>query len=550
MKFSRALRFFGLVAIWEVVLVGGIAAPTASERPNIVIILADDMGFSDLGCYGSEISTPNLDALAADGLRFTQFYNGARCCPTRASLLTGLYAHQTGVGHMVQDKGQPGYRGRLNDSCVTIAEVLRGAGYFTAMSGKWHVADVADVFPWKRGFDRSLTFSGAAGFYHFDGVYRLGGTQSRLLLNGEKLANDDPSLPKNWHTTDVFTDYGLKFIDEACAAKKPFFLYLAFFAPHMPLQAPPEYIAKYRGNYKTDWDKLREQRYAKQISLGIVDKAWPLAPRPDDMKAWDSLTPQEQDCFDQTRAIYAACVDHLDHGVGRVVEDLSRRGALDNTLILFLSDNGGSAEPGGGGSVGPGKVEGPGAPGAANSWVYGGEPGAVLSDTPFRRYKHFVHEGGIATPLIAHWPAGFAAKNELRSQQGHVVDLMATCVDVAGAKYPTEFNGKPILPMEGKSLLPAFANQPLQRDAIFWEHEGNAAVRAGDWKLVRLGRAGEWELYNLNTDRTELHNLAAQEPARVKELAAKWETWAERAQVKPYPPAKKGKVKTPASGGE
>lgn len=525
------------IPLCAVLLASRLVAGAADTKPNILIILADDMGFSDLGCYGSEISTPNLDALAADGLRFTQFYNGARCCPTRASLLTGLYAHQTGVGHMVQDKGRPGYRGRLNDSCVTIAEVLRGAGYFTAISGKWHLGELAGVVPWKRGFDRSLTFSGAAGFYHLDGP------NSRLLLNGEKLANDDPSLPKNWHTTDVYTDYGLKFIDEALAAKQPFFLYLAYFAPHTPLQAPAEYIAKYRGKYKTGWDKLREQRYAKQISLGIVDKAWPLSPRPEDMKAWDSLTPAEQDCFDQTRAIYAACVDHMDHAVGRVIADLRRRGALDNTLILFLSDNGASAEPGGGGSVGPGKVEGPGELGAANPLVYGGEPGAVLSDTPFRHYKHFVHEGGIATPLIAHWPAGFAAKNELRPQPGHIVDLMTTCVDAAGAKYPTEFNGKPILPMEGKSLLPAFANQPIARDAIFWEHEGNAAVRVGDWKLVRLGREGAWELYNLKTDRTELHDLAAQEPARVKELAARWEAWAVRAQVKPYPNEGKRKAK-------
>jgi arylsulfatase A-like enzyme len=513
----------------------GPAWAAAPSKPNILVILADDMGFSDLGCYGSEISTPNLDALAASGLRFTQFYNGARCCPTRASLLTGLYAHQAGVGHMVQDKGQPGYRGRLNDSCVTIAEVLRTAGYFTALSGKWHLGDFAGVVPWTRGFDRSLTFSGAAGFYHQDGP------KSRLVLNGEKLANDDPSLAKNWHTTDVYTDYGLKFIEEANAQQKPFFLYLAYFAPHTPLQAPAEYIARYRDKYKTGLDKQRAQRYAKQISLGIVDKGWTLSPRPDDVRAWDSLTPKEQDCFEQNRAIYAACVDHMDHAVGRVIADLRRRGALENTLIIFLSDNGASAEPGGGGTVGPGKVEGPGEPGAANSWVYGGEPGAVLSNTPFRCYKHFVHEGGISTPFIVHWPAGFAAKGELRTQPGHLVDLMATCVEVAGATYPSEFKGKPILPMEGKSLLPAFANQPIPRDAIFWEHEGNAAVRAGDLKLVRVGREGPWELYNLKTDRTELHDLAGSQPELAEKLSALWEAWAVRTRVKPYPsPQTKG----------
>ncbi|MCX6894953.1 MAG: sulfatase-like hydrolase/transferase [Verrucomicrobia bacterium] len=362
------------------------------------------------------------------------------------------------------------------------------------------------------------------GFYHLDGPLK------RLALDGRLLANDGPELPKDWYTTDVFTDYALKYIDEAQMAKKPFFLYLAYNAPHFPLQAPAADIAKYRGKYKIGWDKLREQRRAKQISLGLVDQAWPLSPRLETVKAWDGLTPAEQDRFDHIMAIYAACVDHMDQAVGRVIADLRQRGALDNTLILFLSDNGGNAE------TGPnGRLDGPGKPGAMNSAVYCGESWATLENTPFRRYKHYIHEGGISTPLIAHWPAGFAATNELRPQVGHIVDLMTTCVDVSGAKYPTEFNGKPILPMEGKSLLPAFANQTIQRDAIFWEHEGNAAVRKGDWKLVRLGRGGAWELYDMKADRTELNNLAAKNPAVVKELAAKWEAWAVRAKVKPYP---------------
>jgi len=515
------------------------AEPSAKAvKPNILLILVDDMGFSDLGCYGSEISTPNLDALAADGLRFTQFYNAARCCPTRASLLTGLYPHQTGVGHMVQDRGQPGYRGRLNDECVTIAEVLRNAGYFTAMSGKWHVGSEFDVVPWKRGFDRSLAGVGTGiGFYHLDGP------PARLALNGKMLDNRGPELPKDWYTTDVFTDYALKFIDEAQAEKKPFFIYLAYNAPHFPLQAPAEDIARYRGKYKTGWDKLREQRYEKQISLGLVDKSWPLPPRPEEVKAWDSLTPAEQDRFDQIMAIYAACVDHMDQAVGRVVSDLRACGVLDSTLILFLSDNG--AEPGSSPKIPHdtnGRCEGD-SPGDSKSSVYQGASWATLSNTPFRLYKHFAHEGGISTPLIVHWPAGFSAKGELRRQPGHIVDLMATCVDVAGAKYPTEFNSKPILPMEGRSLLPAFANEPVQRDAICWEHEGNAAVRVGDWKLVRLGREGAWELYDMKSDRTELHDLASKNPDVVGKLAAKWETWATRAKVKPYPAkGKQGKA--------
>jgi arylsulfatase len=480
------------------------------------------MGFSDISCYGSEVPTPNLDKLAANGLRFTQFYNTGRCCPTRASILTGLYPHQAGVGHMTEDRGVPGYRGRLNDRCVTIAEVLDGAGYFTAMSGKWHVGQNQGVVPWERGFQRSFN-SPAGGFYYPEG------RQNRLFLNGKALADDAPELPKNWYTTDLYTDFGLRFIDEGLAAKKPFFLYLAYNAPHFPLQAPADEIARFRGKYKIGWDKLREQRHARQKELGVVDTSWALSPRPDAVAAWDTLTDAEKDRFDNIMAIYAACVAHIDTAVGRLVAALKQRGVLDNTLIIFLSDNGGNAESG------PrGRLEGA-SPGAAYSTVFCGQSWATLENTPFRRYKHFNHEGGIATPFIVHWPAGVAARGELRQQPGHLVDVMATCVDLAGAKYPAEFQGRSILPMEGRSLVPAFANQPIQRDALFWEHEGNAAVRVGDWKLVRLGRNGPWELYNLKTDRTELHDLAATEPDRAAELAAKWDAWATRTNVKPYP---------------
>ncbi len=495
-----------------------------SAKPNIIVILVDDMGFSDLGCYGSEIPTPNIDKLAREGLRFTQFYNTARCCPTRASLLTGLYAHQTGVGHMVEDKGAPGYRGRLNDHCVTIGEVLRDAGYFTAMSGKWHVGQNHGVVPWERGFDRSLN-APAGGFYYSTDP------RAELFLNGKHLDNNDPALPKDWYTTDLWTDYGIKFIAEALETKKPFFLYLAHNAPHFPLEAPQDEIAKWRGKYKMGWDKLREQRHAKQLELGVVDKAWPMSPRPDLIKAWDSLTPEEQDRFDHIMAIYAAVVAHMDASIGRLVVELKKREALDNTLILFLSDNGANSESGPNG-----RLEG-NLPGGPKSTVFEGQSWATLSNTPLRRYKHFNHEGGIATPLIAHWPARIKDGGGLRLQPGHVIDIMATCVEVAGAKYPTEFKGTPILPMEGKSILPAFDNKPIERDALFWEHEGNAAIRQGDWKLVRLGRNGPWELYDLKNDRTELHNLASKESARVSELSAKWEAWAGRANVKPYPNA-------------
>jgi arylsulfatase len=489
------------------------------SKPNIVVILVDDMGFADLGCYGSEIPTPNLDALAANGLRFTQFYNTARCCPTRASLLTGLYPHQAGVGHMTEDKGEPGYQGRLNDRCVTIAEVLRPAGYFTIMSGKWHVGQNFGVAPWNRGFERSLN-GAAGGFYYPDSP------RTEVFLNGESVGRRGGKLPDEWYSTDLWTDFGIKFIDEALAAKKPFYLHLCHNAPHFPLQAPQDEIAKFRGKYKMGWDKLRLQRHAKQIGMGLMDKAWPLPPRPEQVKAWDALTPEKQEHFDHIMAIYAAVVSHMDAAVGRFVAALKQRGILDNTLIMFMSDNGANAESGP-----DGKLNG-NPPGSAKSDVFEGQSWATLSNTPLRRYKHFNHEGGISTPLIVHWPAQIKTPGEFRQQPGHLVDIMATCVDIGGAKYPAEFNGKTIQPMEGRSLVPAFANQPIEREALYWEHEGNAAIRVGDMKLVRLGTNGPWELYDLKVDRTEQHDLAAAKPDLAKELAAKWDAWAERCNVK------------------
>ena len=494
---------------------------SAAEKPNIVVVLVDDMGFSDIGCYGSEIPTPNLDALASGGLRFTQFYNTGRCCPTRASLLTGLYPHQAGVGHMTDDKGLPGYQGRLNDSCVTIAEVLRPAGYFTAMSGKWHVGQNFGVTPWGRGFDRSLN-AAAGGFYFPESE------KAKLFLNGEAIANNDPRLPSNWYSTDLWTTFGLKFIDEALAEKKPFYLHLCHNAPHFPLQAPAEEIAKFRGKYKIGWGATRDRRYAKMIELGIIDAKWAKAPRPEAVQPWAVVPKEEQDRFDHLMAVYAAVVHRMDKAIGDLVAGLKQRGVFENTLILFMSDNGGNAE------AGP-KGKTIGDPTKADSDWFCGESWAFPQNTPFRLFKHYNHEGGIATPLIAHWPTGIIAKNELRHQPGHLIDIMATCVDVGGAAYPTTFKDKPISPMEGKSLTTAFKNLPIDRESLYWEHEGNAAVRHGDLKLVRKGRTGPWELYDLKADRTELHDHASVQPDKAKELAAAWEAWAERAHVKPYP---------------
>lgn len=523
------IQTYRLLAAGIAAILGlSVAVRAAPARPNIVVILVDDMGFSDISCYGGEIRTPNLDKLAAEGVRFTQFHNTARCCPTRAALLTGLYPHQAGVGHMTEErfdaegKTLAGYSGRLNDRCVTIAEVLKSAGYFTAMTGKWHVGQNHGVTPWGRGFDRALT-SAAGGFYFPEG------RGAEVFYNGKSLGATNAPLPAHWYSTDLWTEYGLRFVDESRETGKPFFLYLAYNAPHFPLQAPPEDIARWRGKYKVGWDKLRQARYERLIALGMIDKAWPLSPRLEAVPAWDSLTPAEQDRYDNIMAIYAAVVEHMDKEVGVLVDGLRQRGLLDNTLILFMSDNGGNAESGV-----PGRLEGE-HPGDAHSTVFVGQCWATLNNTPFVRYKHYTDEGGIATPLIVHWPDGISAgrRGRLEPQPGHVIDIMPTCVDVAAAHYPEQFNGKPITPEEGVSLRPAFEGRPLgRRHPIFWEHEGNRAVLDGRWKLVALS-GQPWRLYDTAADRTEQQDLAAAEPDRLKHLAAEWNEYAARANVLP-----------------
>jgi len=524
--------------LWCVGLVISPFALSAAARPNIVVLLVDDMGYSDIGCYGGEIHTPNLDQLAQGGVRFTQFHNTARCCPTRASLLTGLYPHQAGVGHMTEERGDPeghvlpGYSGRLNDHCLTIAEALKRAGYFTAMTGKWHVGQNHGVTPWGRGFDRSL--SSAAGGFYFPEAPR-----AEVFYNGKNLGRTNAPLPSHWYSTDLWTEYGLKFVDEARAAGKPFFLYVAYNAPHFPLQAPDEDIARWRGQYKVGWDKLREARYQRQLGLGLIDQAWPLSPRLPAVPAWDSLTPEQQDRYDHIMAIYAAVVEHMDRAVGALIDGLRQRGELDNTLVLFLSDNGGNAESGV-----PGRLDGA-HPGDAHSEVFVGQCWATLNNTPFVRYKHYTDEGGIATPLIVHWPNGIprARNGKLEPQPGHVIDIMPTCLDVAGAEYPPAFNGKPLTPLQGVSLRPAFAGQPLARpQPIFWEHEGNRAILDGQWKLVALSDQ-PWRLYDVIKDRTEQRDLAAAEPERARALAAKWDAYAARANVLPL-----GGWKAPETG--
>ncbi|MBM3787329.1 MAG: arylsulfatase, partial [Acidobacteria bacterium] len=425
----------------------GVASLTAapSARPNIVVILADDLGFSDVGCYGGEIRTPNLDAMAKAGVRFTQFYNGARCCPTRASLLTGLYAHQAGVGHMV-DSGKaslPGYRGDLSANSVTIAQVLKTAGYRTLMSGKWHITPVTSSkhnWPLQRGFDRFYgTIHGAGSFY--DPVTLSRGNES-AAPEGE-----------SYYYTDAIASNAISFLDEV--KSEPFFLYLAFTAPHWPMHALDEDIAKYRGRYAKGWDVLRAERHARQVQLGVIGKNTPLSPRDPDGQAWEAAT--EKPWQERRMEVYAAMVDRLDQNIGRVLEKIRRMGQEENTLVLFLADNGGCAEVlrGEGKALHIPKRTRDGRPvkfgnipailpGKADDYQSYGLEWANASNTPFRLYKHWVHEGGISSPLIARWPVGIRKRGGFVREPAHLIDIMATCVDLAQAKYP----GGEISPME------------------------------------------------------------------------------------------------------
>ena len=503
-------------------------AQAATSPPNIIVIMTDDMGYSDLGCYGSEIETPNLDGLAAAGIRFSQFYNTSRCCPTRASLMTGLYAHQAGLGGMMGDEGpaSPGYRGRLMPHSVTIAEAL-GDDYLSIHTGKWHLGDKKkEWWPLGRGFDRCYSCPQGGGFYFRPSSFR----SPRVVVRGNTVLYDqkkDP--PADWYATDAYTDEGLKYVAEAVEARKPFFWYLAYNAPHFPLQAKPEDIAKYRGRYKVGWDALRQQRYERLIELGLIDANWPLPPRDSLIPAWDSLSDADKDGQDERMAIYAAMIDCVDQNIGKIVASLKELQVFENTLILFLHDNGAQWKTGGH----MGSSRGKGTPGAAESDVHYGTCWANVSDVPFRKYKALVHEGGIATPLIAHWPKGIvtAVTGKIAHSPSHVIDIMPTCLEMAGRGYPSSHKGQQIVPVAGKSLVPIFQGGDLQRnEPLFFEHMGNRAIRHGQWKLV-ADKGKPWELYDMVADRTEMQNLAADKPEIVQGLVEAWEDWARRCHV-------------------
>ena len=569
-----AANLLGLLAIGN----------AAADQPNILVILADDLGWSDLGCYGGEIRTPNLDSLAADGLRFTQFYTCTRCCPSRASLLTGLYPHQAGIGLMTSDQAAkfpgagdkseafPGYRGALNASCVTIAQVLKSAGYRTAAAGKWHVGDSEP--PTKRGFD---------DFYGFVGGYGVDSWEPRMMTRLPEGSPQRTYKTGEYFATDAITDHALDFLTDMRKSSEPWLLYIGYQAPHFPVQSKREDMTGYSEIYDQGWDKIREQRFARQKKMGLLPEGTALTPRSqithpvaakrlgswtDDGRnpAWDSLPADRRADLAQRMAVYAGMVTGMDRNIGRLLDDLRSNGELDNTLILFLSDNGACAEwepfgfemlpttnPVSGTGMNQGTQALPNKIYRGDELAMMGQPGSFLSygsgwanacNTPWRLYKHYGHEGGIGTPLVAHWPAVVGKdKNNVRfvNEPTHLIDLMATCVDIAGAKYPAVRDGQNVLPMEGISLRPLLAppantsSSPIAR-LLAWEHEGNRALREGKWKLVSLASA-QWELYDMDTDRAEMNDLAALQPDRVTKMSLQWDAWAKRTNVFPKPSA-------------
>ncbi len=515
------------------------------KKPNIILILNDDMGYSDLGCYGGEVQTPNLDRLASAGLRYTQFYNTARCCPSRASLLTGLYPTQADVGHMMYDDGVDGYLGDLSQNAVTIAEALKPGGYRCYMSGKWHVTNKTDgtdtsSWPCQRGFDDFYGILGGAANYY---------QPLSLKRNNEPLTITEKD--EGYFFTDAVSDEAVRQIRahaDGENADAPFFQYVAYTAPHWPLHAHEEDIAKYKGRFDAGWDKLREERLQRMVDMGLIKPEWKLSDRDPDVPRWEDA--ENQDWQAKRMEVYAAQIDRMDQGIGRILDTLKQTGQLENTLIIFLADNGGCAEeivPSSGAFFGgraatfktvdgrevrfgnqPDIVPGP-----EDTYASYGVEWANVSNTPFRYYKHWVHEGGISTPFIVHWPAGIQNRDELRHQPAQLPDVMATFLEVAGVPYPREHAGNTLHPLEGISMVPTFSDEPPPRNVLCWEHEGNRAVRMGKWKLVRR-YPGEWELYDIEADRSETRDLAADHADVVEDLAKQYQAWAEQTGVIPW----------------
>lgn len=503
-------------------------------KPNIVLIMVDDMGYSDLGSYGSEIQTPNLDKLAHEGVRFKEFYNNSICAPTRASLLTGQYPHKAGIGYFDVNLGLPPYQGYLNKESLTIGEVLKQNGYSTLISGKWHVGQDSTSWPQQRGFEKSYGIVGGASNYFDVQPMPFGAKPSPVVL----LKNNVRQYPKDnsYYFTDEIGNNAVQFLDEQNKENKPFFLYVAFTAPHWPLQALPEDIAKYKGKYDLGWDSLRTLRLQRQRELGIVDPKQTIAARDQEVPFWNKLTYDEQQFWKAKMEVYAAMLDRMDQNVGKILAKLKELKKDDNTLIVFLSDNGAQ---GGFSTYSPlrrGQVKNAGPIGTAGSFDYQEQNWAYLSNTPLRQYKNNFHEGGYGSPFIAWFPKKIKSEGIVKGT-GHLIDLAATFYDLAGAKYPAVYNGVKTNPLVGKSLLPVLTGQTaeVQRgEPIFWERAGNRAVRKGKWKIVSTYPSYKWELYDIEADHGETKDLADTRTDLVNELSADYFKWAEKNGVVDY----------------
>ena len=503
--------------------------------------MADDMGFSDIEPYGGEIHTPALNSLATNGLRFTQFYNGARCCPTRATLLTGLYAHQTGIGHMVAATPRgPGYLGDLNNQCVTIAQVLGNVGYRNYIVGKWHVSrslSNSEIHNWpiQRGFDKFYgTITGAGSYYD----------PATLTYNNEPITAPDD----DYYYTDAISDSASAFIKQHMTQySSPFFMYVSYTAPHWPLHALKQDIEKNEGLFDSGWDSLRQERLRKMIDLDIVKKDQILSMRDQNIVPWDSVNNKSLEL--KKMEVYAAQITSMDKGIGRIVKTLAKMKVLDNTLFIFLADNGGCAEEFSQSTAwvrryGPILTkekkeiiygnDNDMIPGPADTYQSYGRNWANLSNTPFRYYKHYVHEGGISTPFIIHWPKKIKNPGSFYSQPTHIIDIMPTVIEAANATYPSEHKKIKLTSIEGVSLIKSFNQADLKDRPLYWEHENNRAIRRGKWKLVTTWD-GSWELYDINLDRAEENNLVLEYPDIAQQLAMDWETWAWRTGVLPKP---------------
>jgi arylsulfatase A-like enzyme len=514
---------------------------TTAGRPNIVLIVADDLGFSDLGCYGGEIHTPVLDRLAMSGVRFSQFYNTARCSPSRASLLTGLHPHQTGIGILTNDDRPTGYPGSLNDRCQTLAEVLAAAGYATFLAGKWHLSsdmwNANSSWPTRRGFQHFYGTLTGCGSYFWPGT----------LMRGEQPAEHEP-LGRQFYYTDAISAEAAQFVRRHShdAPGQPFFLYVAYTAPHWPLHAPEDDIVRYAETFRPGWDVLRERRMERLVEAGLLAPDVVLSDRDPTQPPWKE---EPQQAWQRRRMqVYAAQVDRMDRGIGHVVDTLKQIGAFHDTLIVFLSDNGASCEelPKGdlerfrdrrdilrvttrdGRAVRIGNSPDI-APGAEDTYGSYGQAWANLSNTPFRFYKRWVHEGGIATPLIVHWPAGGLRDASVVHDPFQLVDFVPTILEAVGVDGPTDG----VLPPEGRSMVSALRGQPVPEATLYWEHTGNCAVRRGSWKLVREHPYG-WELYDMEKDRPETRDVSAEHAGVVAELAEAFDEWASRVGIIPW----------------